>query len=70
MLVDDDRETLELTADLLNARGYSTVQAHNGQDALNLVKQMRSLPWLIVLDMAMPVLDKGSSENDTETLSF
>jgi CheY-like chemotaxis protein len=56
LLVDDDLEILEIISELLNERGYSTVQAVNGQEALDLLKKMRALPLLIVLDMSMPVL--------------
>jgi CheY-like chemotaxis protein len=57
LLVDDDLEILEIMSELLNERGYSTVQALNGQEALDLLKKMRDLPLLIVLDMSMPVLN-------------
>jgi CheY-like chemotaxis protein len=57
LLVDDDLEILEITSELLNERGYSIVQALNGQKALDLLKKMRFLPSLIVLDLSMPVLN-------------
>jgi CheY-like chemotaxis protein len=57
LLVDDDLEILEIMSELLNERGYLTVQALNGQAALDLLKKMRDLPLLIVLDMSMPVLN-------------
>jgi CheY-like chemotaxis protein len=57
LLVDGDLEILEIMSELLNERGYLTVQALNGQAALDLLKKMRDLPLLIVLDMSMPVLN-------------
>jgi len=57
LLIDDDREILEIISELLEERGYSTAQATDGQEALDLLKKMPSLPLLIVLDMSMPVLN-------------
>jgi CheY-like chemotaxis protein len=57
LLVDDDLEILDITSELLNERGYSTVQALNGQEALDVLKKMHPLPSLIVLDLSMPVLN-------------
>jgi CheY-like chemotaxis protein len=57
LLVDDDLEILESMSELLGKRGYVIVQAVNGQKALDLLRKIRALPLLIVLDMSMPVLN-------------
>ena len=57
LLVDDDRHVRESMSQLLDAKGYSTVQAENGQKALEILKETPHLPCLIVLDLAMPVMD-------------
>jgi CheY-like chemotaxis protein len=57
LLVDDDLELTAVLSELLEKEGYSTVQAQNGQKALDILKEMPRFPLLIVLDMTMPVLD-------------
>ena len=41
----------------LKIHGYATLQAQNGQTAIDLLKTMAAVPLRIVLDMSMPVLD-------------
>lgn len=55
LVVDDDPDLLELTAEALSQRGYRVKTAQNGQEGLNLVDE--ELPQLILLDMRMPVMD-------------
>jgi CheY-like chemotaxis protein len=57
LLVDDDLELSDTMSEFLKIRGYATLQAQNGQNAIDLLKTMAALPLLIVLDMSMPVLD-------------
>jgi len=57
LVVDDDRDARDSISQLLAAKGYSTVQAENGQQALNILKATPHLPCLIVLDLVMPVMD-------------
>jgi CheY-like chemotaxis protein len=57
LLVDDDCESSGVMSECLEIYGYATLQAQNGQAALNLLKKMAAVPLLIVLDMSMPVLD-------------
>jgi CheY-like chemotaxis protein len=56
LLVDDDLELSDTMSEFLKLHGYATLQAQNGQNALDLLKTM-AVPLLIVLDMSMPVLD-------------
>ena len=57
LLVDDDLEVLDTMSEFLKIHGYATLQAQNGQHAIDLLKTMVAIPLLIVLDMSMPVLD-------------
>jgi CheY-like chemotaxis protein len=55
LVVDDERDSRDLTGDLLASAGYGVLYAGNGSEALTIVKQ-----WhvdLIVMDMMMPIMD-------------
>jgi CheY-like chemotaxis protein len=55
LVVDDDEDTREMLAALLDRAGYSTATACNGLEALELLKTVR--PQLILLDVFMPEMD-------------
>jgi CheY-like chemotaxis protein len=55
LVVDDDATTRELVSRSLRRAGFSTTEAHNGEDAL--LKARVSPPTLVVLDLMMPNLD-------------
>ncbi|MFL5354768.1 response regulator [Archangium sp.] len=55
LVVDDDASTRELVSRSLRRAGFSTSEAHNGEDAL--LKARVSPPTLVVLDLMMPNLD-------------
>jgi PAS domain S-box-containing protein len=55
LVVDDDTSTRELVSRSLRRAGFSTSEAHNGEDAL--LKARVSPPTLVVLDLMMPNLD-------------
>jgi CheY-like chemotaxis protein len=57
LVVDDDPSVRESMSLLLDVKGYSVVQAENGQKALAVLGRLPNPPCLIVLDLAMPVLD-------------
>ena len=57
LVVDDDVSAQEGLSELLHTKGYTVLQAENGQIALDVLKKMPHLPCLIVLDLAMPVMD-------------
>ena len=54
LIVDDDENTRDLLAKILNNEGYMSIDAKNGEDALERVKEK---PDLIVLDLDMPRMD-------------
>jgi CheY-like chemotaxis protein len=53
LLVDDDHDLRESTAEALEAAGFVVVRASNGADALAHLRTS-SLPGLILLDLMMP----------------
>lgn len=62
LCVDDDQDDLHLLQNALQAIGsnHKIVEAHNGEEALMLLKEMKqsgSLPCLVVLDINMPKID-------------
>jgi CheY-like chemotaxis protein len=55
LVVEDDQETRDFLALVLEAEGYAVRTAHHGAMALELIQQQA--PQLILLDMRMPVMD-------------
>jgi len=56
LLIEDNKDVREALVWSLEYAGYRVVFAINGQEALNLLEKI-SLPFLIILDLTMPVLD-------------
>lgn len=59
LVVDDDREIVDLTATILRDGGYAVQTASNGREALAAARQGR--PDLILLDINMPGIDGWES---------
>jgi CheY-like chemotaxis protein len=59
VLVDDDRDFLELNRSVLESRGYSTVCFTDPQTALE--EMEKSAPLLVISDLMMNALDSGFS---------
>ena len=55
MVVDDDREIVEMTRMILESGGYRVTSALSGEEALKAVPGVR--PDLILLDINMPGMD-------------
>lgn len=55
LVVDDDSAVRNYLAQLLQEHGYRVFLAQNGEEALQLAKNIR--PDLITMDLAMPVMD-------------
>lgn len=55
LVVDDEPLIVQVVTSRLNASGYETVSACDGQEALQKVKSEK--PDLIILDVMMPKLD-------------
>jgi CheY-like chemotaxis protein len=52
LVADDDADILETLTFRLEQRGYQVIQAHDGEEALERVRQ--SVPDLVILDVMMP----------------
>lgn len=55
LVVDDERDIVEIVCELLEDAGFATVPAYDGQEALEAIAKRR--PDGVVLDIKMPVLD-------------
>ncbi|MBN1582311.1 MAG: response regulator [Anaerolineae bacterium] len=55
LVVDDEQELCEGICDILELEGYQTRGAHNGQDALEVMREL--VPDLIISDIMMPKMD-------------
>jgi CheY-like chemotaxis protein len=57
LVVDDDSFVRESLSEALSTRGYSVLEAENGQRALEVLKTVPHFPCLVILDLAMPIMD-------------
>lgn len=55
LIADDDAKHRKLLTDVLEAEGYATLLAEDGESAIALARSAR--PNLILMDVQMPVLD-------------
>jgi CheY-like chemotaxis protein len=55
LVAEDNPVNCELLRELLEARGYSVIEAPDGQEALRMMEQ--TPPGIVLLDIGMPVLD-------------
>ena len=56
LVVDDEEMIRRLACVALGSYGYAMLEAKNGKDALQVLAEAPSLPSLILLDLAMPVM--------------
>jgi CheY-like chemotaxis protein len=67
LVVDDEKEAVNLYYNILSKEGFKVLTATNGRDCLSLAE--KELPDLILLDVMMPEMDGGDiaqnlSENE------
>ncbi len=55
LIVEDDPKNLKLLRDLLQVSGYSTIEATDGKQGVDLAKATK--PDLILMDIMMPEMD-------------
>jgi CheY-like chemotaxis protein len=55
LIAEDNAVNRELLRELLEMRGYTVVEACDGEEALHMIEQTH--PDLLLLDIGMPVLD-------------
>ena len=68
LLVEDEEALRRAAAELLSLRGYSVLQARDGQDALSIAKSHGSTIHLAVTDVVMPRMSGGELARELETL--
>ncbi len=54
LLVDDEADILNVGRDLLTALGYEVLEAHSGQEALQIYSESHERVVLVILDIIMP----------------
>lgn len=52
LIIDDEKEIIDLLNEFLSAEGYAVTSASNGNEALKCLEKIE--PDLIILDMVMP----------------
>ncbi|AZZ37585.1 hypothetical protein CIK05_12545 [Bdellovibrio sp. qaytius] len=57
MVIEDDDDIRELMKSMLEAEGYSSITASNGEEGLELLSTTPEKPCMILLDMMMPIMD-------------
>lgn len=55
LIVDDDENVRLFVQALMESQGWKTMEARNGQEAIDLAEQ--EIPDLIIMDVMMPVMD-------------
>ena len=60
LIVDDESRMRKLIKDFLVARGYSILEAEDGEKALQIFEENKEKIHLILLDVMMPKLDGWS----------
>jgi len=62
LIVEDDPKSMTLTKDLLKISGYTTIQAADGMQGVELAKSAK--PDLILMDITMPKMDGYTACHD------
>lgn len=55
MVADDEADIIEVVEMLLSSEGYEVIKAHDGIEALEIIRNV--IPDLIILDIMMPEID-------------
>jgi len=55
LIADDDAKHRKLLTDVLQAEGYATLTAENGESAIEMARSAK--PGLILMDIQMPLID-------------
>jgi two-component system, cell cycle response regulator DivK len=69
LIVEDNPKNLKLIRDVLQIYGYTTYEAENGEDGIELA--LKQLPALILMDIGLPGIDGSRAmkllKNDSRT---
>ena len=68
LIADDEERWRRLVGDFLRNEGYKTVEAANGQEAVELIRQDSDIS-MAILDIMMPVMDGYVAQNKNIALS-
>jgi CheY-like chemotaxis protein len=55
LIVEDHEKNRKLVRDVLQAKGYRTVEAETGEDGLRMARELR--PALVLMDIQLPGMD-------------
>jgi two-component system cell cycle response regulator DivK len=55
LIVEDNDKNMKLARDVLQAKGFHTLEALNGEDAVRLARE--KLPDLVLMDIQLPGID-------------
>ena len=59
LIVEDNEKNMKLFRDVLTARGYRTLEAVSGEDAIELA--LSAVPSLVLMDLQLPGMDGGEA---------
>lgn len=54
LIVDDEKDILNLTTQYLKLKNYNTITCDNGEDALKIIEQQHDDIALVLLDLMLP----------------
>ncbi|HVR03850.1 MAG TPA: response regulator [Polyangia bacterium] len=57
LLIEDDRDICEIVQQVLADEGYETIAVSNGAEGLERLRSSAPHPFVIVLDLMLPVMD-------------
>ena len=69
LIADDEERWRRLVGDFLRNEGYKTVEAANGQEAVELIRQDSDIS-MAILDIMMPVMDGIQATEKIRTISL
>ncbi len=69
LLVDDDKELLEITGDILDFEDYRFITAHDGIEALQIYRRLGREIDLVLLDYFLPVMDGDAVFDELQAIN-
>ncbi|MBS1958270.1 MAG: response regulator transcription factor [Bdellovibrionales bacterium] len=57
LIIEDDRDILEVLKDILESEGYTVATAENGKMGIEVLQSLSEPPKLVLLDLMMPIMD-------------
>ena len=68
LVVEDDADTRDTLAEVLQEDGFAVLTASNGREAFEVLNSASTKPSVILLDMMMPVMDGWNSGRHREMI--